>query len=233
SQLCRYRDGSYAIHIQIEVPTESPAPTDKAIGVDLGRTDIAFKVGPKDTTSRGKRWSGEAIKRVRDRYSRMRAGLQRKATKGTRSTRRRCRQLRKRLSGKARRFQRHVNHEISKDIVETARDEGSMVVLEDLTGIRKRTNSQTRSKAERRHSNSWAFHQLRLLIGYKAKLASVAVVLHDPRYTSQMLCRRTNIVRHVCIWAHARASALPVRIPTATSRVMLMTTPLRISKHWG
>jgi len=107
-QLCRHRNGSYAVHIQIEEPTEPPAPADKAIGVDLGRTDIAH-------TSRGKRWSGEAIKRVRDHYSHMRSVLESKATKGTRSTRRRCRNLLKRLSGRERRFQRQTNHEISKD----------------------------------------------------------------------------------------------------------------------
>jgi IS605 OrfB family transposase len=179
AQLCRHQDGTYAVHIQIEEPTEPPAPTNKAIGVDLGRTDIAY-------TSRGKRWSGEAMRRVRDRFSRMRAALARKATKGTRSTRRRSRQFLKRLSGREKRFQRHVNHEISKNIVETAQGEGSMVVLEDLTGIRERTNTEPRSKTERRRSNSWAFYQLRLFIGYKANLASVPVVLHDPRYTSQM-----------------------------------------------
>jgi putative transposase len=179
AQLCRYRDGSYAIHIQIEIPTEPPAPTDKAFGVDLGRTDLAY-------TSRGKSWSGEQIRRVRDRYSRLRAALERKATKGTRSTRRRCRGLLRRLSGRERRFQRQTNHEISKDIVEAAQDEGVMVVLEDLTGIRERTNGQWRGKTEKRRSNSWAFYQLKEFIGYKAHLASVPVVLHDPRYTSQM-----------------------------------------------
>jgi putative transposase len=97
AQLCRHRNGTYAVHIQIKEPTNPPAPTDKALGVDLGRTDIAH-------TSRGKRWSGEAIRRVRDRYSHMRAALERKATKGTRSTRRRCRQLLRRLSGRERRF---------------------------------------------------------------------------------------------------------------------------------
>jgi len=76
---------------------------------------------------------------------------------------------------------------MSKDIVETAQDEGAMIVLEDLTGIRERTNGQPRKKVERRRSNSWAFYQLREFIGYKAKLASVPVVLHDPRYTSQMV----------------------------------------------
>ena len=123
---------------------------------------------------------------MRDHYSHLRSVLESKATKGTRSTRRRCRNLLKRLSGRERRFQRQTNHEISKDIVETAQGEGAIIVLEDLTGIRERTNLEPRKKVERRRSNSWAFSQLRDFIGYKANLASVPVVLHDPRYTSQM-----------------------------------------------
>jgi IS605 OrfB family transposase len=75
---------------------------------------------------------------------------------------------------------------MSKNIVETAQGEGAMVVLEDLTGIRERTNKERRKKVERRRSNAWAFYQLRLFLAYKANLASVPVVLHDPRYTSQM-----------------------------------------------
>jgi transposase len=53
-------------------------------------------------------------------------------------------------------------------------------------GIRERTSGQRRSKTERQRSNSWAFYQLREFPAYKANLASVPIVLHDPRYSSQM-----------------------------------------------
>jgi len=51
----------------------------------------------------------------------MTVGLQQKAAKGTRSSRRRCRQLRKRSSGKEACWQRQINREISKGHAGTER----------------------------------------------------------------------------------------------------------------
>jgi IS605 OrfB family transposase len=190
AQLCKHRNGSYAVHIQVKISGGSLPPADKAIGVDLGRNDIAH-------TSTSKHWAGDQIRRVRDRYSRWRGGLQRKATKGTRSTRRRCRQLLARLSGQEKRFQRWLNHGISKEIIQDAHATGAMVVLEDLTGIRERTNRKRWARTERRRGNSWAFYQLRQFFTYKAALAAVPLVLHPPAYTSQMC--------HVCHHIGSRA----------------------------
>jgi putative transposase len=179
AQLCKHRDGSYAVHIQVKVPVPEPTPPRAMIGVDLGRTDIAH-------TSEGQRWEGGDIRRCRDRFARLRAGLQRKASKGTRSTRRRCRQLLDRLSGKEQRFMRHTNHVISKSLVKTATAHQAGLALEDLTGIRERTNEQPRRKDERRRGNSWAFFQLRQFVTYKSALAGVVMILVPPAYTSQM-----------------------------------------------
>jgi IS605 OrfB family transposase len=166
AQLCKHRDGTYAVHIQLHLPIETPPTPDTAIGVDLGRRDIAH-------TSTGQSWAGNDITRVRDRYTCLRTGLQRKASKGTRSSRRRCRQLLARLSGREKRFQRHVNHVISKAIVTEATEQQSLIVLENLTGIRERTNQQRRWREERRRSNAWAFYQLRGFVDYKAALATI------------------------------------------------------------
>jgi len=179
AQLCKHRDGTYAVHIQLHTPVDTPPRPDKAIGVDLGRRDIAH-------TSTGQHWAGDEITRVRDRYARLRRGLQQKASKGTRSTRRRCRQLLARLSGREKRFQRHTNHVISKALVVEATERRAMIVLEDLTGIRARTNTQPRSKTERRRGNSWAFDQLRQFVAYKAVLACIFHFLVPPAYTSHM-----------------------------------------------
>jgi IS605 OrfB family transposase len=59
------------------------------------------------------------------------------------------------------------------------------IVLENLAGIRERTNQLPRSKKERRLSNSWSFFELRFFISYKSLAAGVDVVLVDPRYTSK------------------------------------------------
>ena len=154
--------------------------------MDLGRTDIAH-------TSEGDNWNGQQLNRVRDHYSRLRAALQRKASKGTRSSRRRCRQLLQRLSGKERRFQVWVNHRISKVIVSRAKATNSAIALEDLTGIRERVNQQPRSKTERHRANGWAFYQLRHFLEYKALRAGVALILVPPAYTSQTCHRCLHI----------------------------------------
>jgi putative transposase len=91
----------------------------------------------------------------------------------------------KRLSGKERRFQANVNHTISHRIIQSAKSNNQVIALEDLTGIRERTNQLPRNKTERRRSNSWAFYQLRQFLEYKATKASVKLILVDPRYTSQ------------------------------------------------
>ncbi|MGY2944606.1 RNA-guided endonuclease InsQ/TnpB family protein [Thermostichus sp. MS-CIW-39] len=184
--LVKRKDGSYSIQICVETEPSPPQRTGRVLGVDLGRTDIAH-------TSEGDNWNGQQLNRIRDHYSKLRATLQRKASKGTRSSRRRCRQLLQRLSGKERRFQTWVNHRISKAIVSRAKATNSALALEDLTGIRKRVNQQPRSKAERRRANSWAFYQLRQFLEYKARVAGVSLILVPPAYTSQTCHRCLHI----------------------------------------
>jgi putative transposase len=91
----------------------------------------------------------------------------------------------KRLSGKEKRFQRHVNHVISKTIILDAKKSNSLVAIEDLTGIRERTNQQPRTKTERRRSNSWAFYQLRTFLVYKGLINGVEIIPVSPRYSSK------------------------------------------------
>jgi putative transposase len=161
--------------------------TDQVLEVDLGRTDIT-------TTSEGESWSGKQIMDKRNYYAKLRAVLQRKATKGTRcgrhrrllpgfeiregrrSTRRRCRQLLARLSGKEKRFQKHINHEISRQLVNHAVAQKQAIAIEDLTGIRERTNKKPRSKNDKRLGNNWAFYQLRQFLVYKCILAGVKLI---------------------------------------------------------
>ena len=178
AQLCKHKDGNYYIHIQVKDEAPKLIKAENVVGVDFGRTDIAV-------TSDHKTWSGKEIRDVRDRYSKQRALLQKRASKGTRSSRRRCRALLKRLSGREKRFQRHINHVISKTIVLDAKKSNSLVAIEDLTGIRQRTNQQPRNKTERRRSNSWAFYQLRAFLEYKGLINGVEILPVSPRYSSK------------------------------------------------
>jgi putative transposase len=176
--LVKRKDGTY--HIQIQVESEPPIPceTTNCLGVDLGRTDIAH-------TSQGEKFCGHELTQLRDKRSKQRAQLQHKATKGTRSRRRRIRQLQARLSGRERRFQANINHTISHRLVKQAKANGWSIAIEDLTGIRERTNQQPRNKTERRRSNSWAFFQLRQFLTYKCVRSGVPLVMIHPAYSSQ------------------------------------------------
>lgn len=176
--LVKRNNGTYYLNIQLESEPPTPEDTNKVLGVDLGRTDIAV-------TSDGDKFSGQIITKIRNKYARVRAQLQHKSAKGTRSSRRRCRKLQQRLSGKERRFQQSVNHVTSYQIVKSAKDNNQLIALEELTGIRERTNTLPRSKRERRLSNSWSFYQLRQFMDYKAIKFGVKLVFVDPRYTSQ------------------------------------------------
>jgi IS605 OrfB family transposase len=187
AQLCKHRDGQFYLHIQIKDDAPDSLLTDKVIGIDLGRRDIAV-------TSEGQKWDGTGIQQVRDKFSKIRASLQKKAPKGTRTTRRRCREILKRLSGRERRYQQWLNHNISKSVVRRAVSLSASIAIEDLTGIRERINEQPRNKTERRRSNSWAFYQLRMFIEYKALGAGVCVIPISPAYTSQMC--------HHCLHIH-------------------------------
>jgi len=179
ADLLQDHKGRWRLLVSAHYVDPPPIDTDGVIGVDLGRTDIA-------ATSDGDTFSGQQVTAIRDRYTRNRRSRQRKASKGTRSTRRRVRRAQKRLSGRESRFQRTINHTISKRIVASAVEQGQAIACEDLTGIRERTNRQSRPKEERRRSNSWAFYQLRAFLAYKCVGAGVPFVLVNPAYTSQM-----------------------------------------------
>ncbi|HEY9903292.1 MAG TPA: transposase, partial [Candidatus Sericytochromatia bacterium] len=185
--LVKHQNGTYSVNIQVKNDAPSPQKSQGVIGVDLGRRDVAV-------TSEGESFSGQQITEIRDRYSRVRASLQKKASEGTRSTRRRARQILQRLSGRERRFQSWVNHNVSKHIVGKSKQFECSIAIEDLTGIRERTNEQPRNKTERRRSNSWAFFQLRMFLDYKALGAGVEVIKVNPAYTSQTC--------HKCLHIH-------------------------------
>ncbi len=167
------RNGQYFLNVAVEVDCDRCyVSKSKAIGVDLGRRSIA-------ATSTGESWDGEQLNKTRDRYAKVRANVQsRRSGSG--------RRLLRRLSGRERRFQQWVNHNISRSIVSAAKKNCAIISMENLTNIRQSLNAKPRSKQERRRTNNWGFYQLRLFIQYKANIASIPVVFVPPAYTSQV-----------------------------------------------
>jgi len=142
--------------------------TEGVLGVDLGIVNLA-------TDSTGEQFSGQEIEAKRERYARRRALLQKKGTKAAK------RRLRK-MSGKQRRFQKWVNHNVSRRIVSKAERSRSAIALEDLKGIRARVKANLE---QRKRLHNWGFAELRDFITYKARGAGVPVFVVDPRNTSR------------------------------------------------
>lgn len=163
-----YKDGVFYFYICIEVPEPPEVEPDDFLGIDLGIVNIAID-------SDGHTYSGSHVNSLRNRHSKLRQKLQ---SKGTPSAKR----LLKKRKRKETRFINHINHTISKNVVEKAQRTGQGIALEDLKGIRDRIRVR---KSQRRTQHSWSFHSLRQKIEYKAKLAGVPIVLIDPHYTSQ------------------------------------------------
>jgi IS605 OrfB family transposase len=164
-----YRDGRFYLAVVIDIPNpEVDAEPPEWLGVDLGVANIA-------TDSDATTHSGKALRALRRRHLRLRQRLQAKRTKSAK------RLLKKRRRREAR-FARDVNHCISKTLVGKAKDTGRGIALEDLSGIRGRVSVRRQQRAD---LHSWAFHQLREFVSYKAAMAGVPVRLMDPRNTSR------------------------------------------------
>jgi putative transposase len=163
------RDGTFFLSVTIDLPTPPETHPADALGVDLGIVEIA-------TDSDGHSYSGQAVKSVRRRVKRIRRLLQ---AKGTKSARRHLKQIRRRQS----RFVRNSNHVISKQLVARAASTGRALSLEDLKGIRERSNGFSRET--RWLLGNWAFDQLAQFVRYKAEAAGVPMILVDPQNTSR------------------------------------------------
>jgi IS605 OrfB family transposase len=163
------RDSVWYLHItQTKADPAADEPTGY-LGVDLGIVNIA-------TDSDGERHTGADVERIHRWHAGRKAALQRVKTKSAK------RGLKK-LRSKQRRYQRDINHQISKRLVGTAKRTGRGIALEDLKGIRERV--KVRGADQRARHSNWGFFQLRQFVSYKAQRTGVHVVEVDPRYTSQ------------------------------------------------
>lgn len=186
-----YKKGKFYLFQTVDVPEEDVEDVETFVGVDFGLTDICV-------TSDGVKHSSDELNAYREHQQKVRSSIQAKADTSKRSTKRNCRKLSKRLSGKERTHASISNHTIAKSIVQSAKEQGNGIAIEDLTGIR--FTSKRRNKKFRTKLGKWNFSDLRKKIEYKALLNGVKVIAVDPRYTSQtcstckQIGKRTNKV---------------------------------------
>jgi IS605 OrfB family transposase len=147
------------LHVQVEQPEPELTTGDNRLGVDLGINNIAVC---SDNTF----WKSGPVKATKGKYQYLRSKLQ---SRGTRSAKRKLQML----SGRERRFQRDVNHQIANWIVSKPYD---VIALEDLTNIRNGKKNKKLGK--------WSFSELRGFVEYKAAAIGKKVVAINPRYTS-------------------------------------------------
>jgi putative transposase len=168
------------VSLSIEVADPTPEAQTEVVGIDVGIRYLAVTVTLKGASSFH---SGSGVVPKANHYARLRKRLQKK---GTRSATRRL----VKLSGRERRLKQDANHRVSKSIVKE--HPASLIGLEQLTGIRERTNKRRKGKKatkKQRKANAtyskWSFAELQTMMAYKAQLAGSMTVKVDANYTSQ------------------------------------------------
>jgi len=169
------KDGKWFLLVTVDVPDGTKLPTTDFLGVDLGMINIAVD-------SDGQKHTSEKIEAKRVQYATRRRTLG-KATRGARrSKRRHCHKAIARSKKREARYKRDLNHQISKQLVAKAKDTGRGIGMENLKGIRGRTQFRKRQRAR---ISGWSFFQLRSFVEYKATLAGIAFEGVDPRDSSK------------------------------------------------
>ncbi len=186
ADLVRKRDGTWWVHLVVDISAPAVVPTHDVVGVDFGLANPAV-------TSTN-RFLGQRVWRaVEARSFRLRRALQRCGTK-------RAKRHLRRLRGRQRRFRRDCDHVLSKHIVQSALP-GDVIAVERLTGLRTRVRQRTGRQNRRLHG--WSFAQLRAFVTYKAEERGCTVAEVNPRHTSQRCSRCGHTAR-----ANRRSRAL-------------------------
>ena len=160
-------------YLYLTVKAEDVPSTDGPhFGLDLGVANVAVLSGPGVVRF----FDGKPLRCTRNRYSQYRQALQAKGKLG----------MVKRSKGKESRWATNMNHQVSRQVMDTVAAAGGVLHVERLLGIRERAKGTRKTN---RMLHAWSFGQLLAFIQYKAAFAGVQVVEEDPRHTSQRCSR--------------------------------------------
>lgn len=168
------KHGMFFLHIPVtyEISELQKSEVSNVVGIDRG---IRFLVATYDSKGKSVFYDGNAVKQKRAHYKALRKQLQQV---GTPSSRKRI----KAIGQRENRWMNDVNHYISKSLVKN-NTEGTLFVIEDLTGIRAATESV--KVKDRYVSVSWSYYDLEQKLSYKALKHHQLVEKVNPAYTSQ------------------------------------------------
>lgn len=172
-KICKSFKGIWYALISVSMEVPDPKPVTKWIGVDRGQNNLAVAAIP-DSFARF--WKGGQIKALRRQYAKLRKQLQ--ETKKL--------SVVKRLERRERRMMTHINHIISKELVQFAKDFGMGLRFEDLSGIRQTSKQRKKTKSDSGENRDfWAYYQLEQFTMYKAIREGVPFEKIPPAYTSK------------------------------------------------
>ncbi|MBA2307085.1 IS200/IS605 family element transposase accessory protein TnpB [Candidatus Dependentiae bacterium] len=214
-----YKNKSWFFNLVLDLPTPPvPKTSGKVMGIDAGENVLA-------AMSSGKLFDGKLLRHKCDCALALRSRLQ---SNGSKSAKQRL----KKISGKEARHIKHVNHTISKALIQEALDAGcDTIALEDLKNIRKQIKA---GKRMRLRLHRWPWAQLQAFIVYKAQAAGLKVVFVNPAYTSKLCatcgnrgirnkhrfeCKACGILRHSDLNASLNIRRIAASADTATGTV--------------
>jgi putative transposase len=170
-------DNDY-FYVSVSIKDQEELQITDFIGIDRNTNGHSAVVAC--TKTQKVKMLGKAAKHIHTKYSKIRRHLQRlKKFK-------KMRELRNRESNKV----KDLNHKVSREIVNYAKENNYGIKLEDLTGIRK---CPTKSKKFKHTLNTWGYYQLQTFIEYKSKMLGIPVIYIDPHYTSKS-CSKCGLI---------------------------------------
>lgn len=161
------------LSVTFNVPSK-PVVDETYLGVDLGIRRIF-------TTSDGLSYKGKELNSIKRRIRYNRRKLQ---SKGTKSAKRKL----KKLAHKEKNVNKNCTHLICNKILDTDK---SVIVLEDLKGIKQKTSKTKEGFNRKSHNNRFSqvpFFMIKEILTYKATHVGKRVESVSPSYTSQIDC---------------------------------------------
>lgn len=166
------RDGKFYLSIPFKVP-EIPLQNDNCIGVDMGERRFAI-------TSDGLMFNNKEYNTRRRKIRYLKRCLQKK---GTKSANRHKRKLSRKEQNQSTAMCNHITNAIINSTT------ASIIVLEDLSNIKKRTSkSKEGFKNHNRRISQIPFYKFKQILSYKALLHGKRVETVSPFMTSQIDC---------------------------------------------
>ena len=148
------------------------------IGIDVNERNITCS----NTNGQTQVFDTSNTTEIKERYRAIHAKLAQRTSKDAR-----IRQgLLRKYGRRERNRTEQVIHRVTKQIVQSAKENGFAIVLEKLRNIRKLyTRANDQGKSFRGRMNSWAFREIQRQVEYKASWQGLPVYYVNPRGTSR------------------------------------------------